>query len=135
MKHVRKHSMIRWIILLCLPLLLTISCLEDEEEVYFWVSIDAIQCMGNPWEQDWLEKHDDNNDLWHDLSETEKMDVFKTYYKEQGVTIYDLKRTWPYETTCAACACKRGDRFYCYIEDADVDRMLEWGFVLDYPEE
>ncbi|BFN36939.1 hypothetical protein FMIA91_08180 [Fidelibacter multiformis] len=134
MIHVRKYIMNRWLILLFLSLLFATSCLDDEEE-YTWVSIDAIQCMGNPWEQDWLEKHDDNYDLWHDLSETEKMDVFKTYYKEQGVTIYDMERTWPYETTCAACACKRGDRFYCYIEDSDVDRMLEWGFVLDYPEE
>jgi hypothetical protein len=134
MIHIRKNIMNRWLILLFLPLLLATSCLDDEE-VYTWVSIDTIQCMGNPWEQDWIEKHDDNYDLWHDLSEAEKMDVFKNYYEKQGVTIYDLKRTWPYETTCHACACKRGDRFYCYIEDADVDAMLNRGFVLDYPEE
>ena len=135
MKRVGTYIMIRWVLLLCLPLLLITSCLEEEEEIYFWVSIDAIQCMGNPWEQAWLEANDENFDLWRELSETEKLDVFKTYYEEQGVTIYDMKRTWPYEVVCAACGCKRGDRLYCYIEDSDVDTMLEWGFVLDYPDE
>ena len=135
MKRIRTYIMKRWVLLLCLPLLLITSCLEEEEEVYFWVSIDPIQCLGNPWEQAWLEANEENYDLWRDLSETEKLDVFKAYHEEQGVTIYDMKRTFPYEVTCAACVCPRGDRFYCYIEDSDVDTMLEWGFVLDYPEE
>lgn len=102
-----------------------------EEENRVWVTIDPIQCMGNPWEQSWLAENDTNYVLWGQIKETQELSIIETYYENKGVNIYRIKQTFPYEGVCCACSCPRGDRIHCYIDEDDLIRMQEWGFQLE----
>lgn len=90
--------------------------------------LDPIQCLGNPWEQAWLEEHDHDYDSYP-TSESERLAIFEDYYGQKGVEIYDIRHKWVYETVCGACSCPNGDRILCEIDKQDLDEMLEWGFV------
>lgn len=94
-----------------------------------WVTINPIQCMLNPWEISWLEDHE--SDEWSDLSEAEQMDIFKKYYLEQGVPIFETRTSFPNNESCRACTCPRGDQIEALINVSDIDKMLDWGFSLD----
>lgn len=60
-----------------------------------WVIIDPIQCLGNPWEQAWLEEHDDDYDAYP-KSEGDRRKIFVHYYEIKGVEIDKIKQTYPY---------------------------------------
>lgn len=92
-----------------------------------WVFIDPIQCLGNPWEQAWLEEHNDDYDAYP-KSEEDRLKIFVHYYEIRSVEIYKIKQTYPYEDVCASCACPRGDRIRCLIHEDDVEQMVAWGF-------
>jgi len=92
------------------------ACLPIPEN-RVWVSIDPIQCGGNPWQQD-----RSGEDHMGELS------VIKKYYEDRGIVICEMRRSWPYEATCLACSCPRGDRVYLYIDERGVEQMREWGF-------
>ena len=96
-----------------------------------WVVTDPVQCLGNPWEIDWLEKHEKDNSAWSELSPEEKVDVFVEYYSEFGIEIKSVQKSFLEEDVCAACSCPRGDRFHCLIDKQDLDEMLELGFSLE----
>lgn len=105
----------------------TISC----NETWVWMSIDPVQCGGNPWEQLWLADHDNDYTKLYSLTSEEELTLIKEYYQTRGIVIYRIKRTYPYDATCAACTCPRGDRIHCSVNDRDIDRMLEMGFVVE----
>jgi len=111
-----------------LGLILIFSCENEDLE---WVTIDPIQCMGNPWELAWGEEYGEDYDLWSELGAEGQMDVFETYYEDQGVVIHEIKTSFPYDAVCAACSCPRGDRIHCSVSEEDVDQMLELGFELE----
>jgi len=96
-----------------------------------WVSIDPIQCSGNPWEQAWFEEHDVMDSLWATYTKDQKLDIFEQFYEDQGVEIKEIEVTYPYDAVCAACFCPRGDRIHCRIDEEDLDIMLDLGFVKD----
>ncbi|MEE9466260.1 MAG: hypothetical protein V3W14_11895 [Candidatus Neomarinimicrobiota bacterium] len=98
--------------------------LNENERI--WVSIDPIQCLGNPWEQDWLLAHEYDEyprDQWDQLR------IFREFYEDQGVEIHGIEVTFPHEVVCGACFCPRGDRISCLVDEADLPAFLGWGFV------
>ena len=104
------------------------ACKEDENRE--WVAIDPIQCMGNSWEQDWLEKNNDDYELYSTFSINQRLQIFKRYFENLGIEIYKLEQTYPYDATCSACTCPRGDRIHCFISENDIDQMLIYGFKI-----
>lgn len=108
--------------------LFILSCSSQDR---VWVYKDPIQCLGNPWEQAWLAAHNDDWGLWHDLSDADQLQVFVKYYGDVGIEIHQYRQTFPYEFTCEACDCPRGDRIHCLINNNDVAKMVAWGFSLD----
>ena len=109
-------------------LIFMISCTNP---VRTWVTIDPIQCMGNSWEQDWLEDNAEDYDLWNELDVSGRESVFINYYENQGIIIHEMKTSYPYDAVCLACICPRGDRIHCSVDDDDVDKMLELGFSVE----
>jgi hypothetical protein len=106
----------------CAPLPMT----QPPEETT-WVEIDPIQCLGNPWEQDWLESH--NND-YASYPRDDEFEVIKDYYEKQGIAIFDVKSERKYEIVCEACSCPRGDSLSLLVSDSDVGVMLELGYKI-----
>ncbi len=103
----------------------------NEEENREWVTIDPIQCMGNTWEQDGLENNNDDSELYVKLSDSERLQIFEQYFEKLGIEINKLEQTFPYDATCSACSCPRGDRIHCYINESDIDQMLSFGFKIE----
>ena len=103
----------------------------NEEENREWVTIDPIQCMGNIWEHDWLENNNDDYELYVKLSDSERLQIFEQYFEQLGIEINKLEQTFPYDATCSACSCPRGDRIHCYINESDIDQMLSFGFKIE----
>lgn len=96
-----------------------------------WVEIDPIQCLGNPWEVDWLESHNMNYSSYFYENKTW---VIEKYYKKQGITILGIQsvtftgKFGEPMTTCLACHCLAGYRLYLSVYNFDVSKMLELGY-------
>ena len=99
-----------------------------------WMSIAPIQCLGNPWEQDWLANHDDNYDAYpRDLSkpglEEEEKEIIQSYYQQRGVTIEAFATTEWDGAVCLACSCPQGYTMYTLVAERHEQTMLDFGYV------
>ncbi|MFQ6678134.1 MAG: hypothetical protein ACE5D0_07395 [Fidelibacterota bacterium] len=107
-------------------LIFSASCNKGpKKEIVF---IDPIQCLGNPWDADWLESHKYNE---YPQTESGRLQIFEDYYNKQGITMYDVYSEWVYNAVCDACFCPTGERYYCTVDAGDVDFLLESGFQLE----
>lgn len=99
-----------------------------------WMSIAPIQCMGNPWEQDWLASHNNDYDSYPadpttpELEAGEK-EIIRDYFARQGVRIERLDSKQFDGAVCLACSCPAGYTMFALIDDVAKDRMLELGFA------
>ena len=91
------------------------------------MQINPVQCLGNPWERDWLNSHSNDYNLYKNSNE---FDVIKDYYKKQGIVIFDVRKERTMEIVCDACSCPRGDTIYVSISDSDAGKMLNLGFKM-----
>ncbi|UCG50428.1 MAG: hypothetical protein JSW58_09440 [Candidatus Latescibacterota bacterium] len=104
-----------------------------------WVATDPIQCLGNPWEQDWLEAHGGDYEAYpRDPStpglEPEEEEIITEYYdREHDVKIFDIETAETYEGVCRACSCPQGYTLYLLIPTLDVETMLDLGYTLEGP--
>ena len=108
-----------------------ISFWVDLADTKLWVAIDPIQCLGNAWEQDWLASHDNDYDAYP-RDEENRLSIFREFYEQQGVAIYETKVSIILEDVCAACGCPTGERIHCLIDEAGLPAMLDWGFVEEH---
>ncbi|MBN1275353.1 hypothetical protein JXA12_03605 [Candidatus Woesearchaeota archaeon] len=123
---------------LLLGMILMAGCVNQgldlpNEDGKTWVQIDPVQCLGNPWEVDWIGSHDDDHsaypgDVHTSELEQEEVQIIKGYYQEQGVTIFDVRSEWTHEVVCEACSCPQGYTLYLLVSDSDVDKMRELGY-------
>lgn len=91
-----------------------------------WVEIDPVQCMGNPWEIDWIENGGDPALYPRDLAE--RFEIIREYYEGLGVEIIDGSAWWTMPVTCRACSCPEGYTVYVRIWVEDVEYMLDGGW-------
>jgi len=75
-----------------------------------WVSIDPVQCGGNPWNPPGLTPEE--------------------YYRGLGIDVTASATIRVFDVVCAACSCPTGDRVYLNIGEQSLDFMLGEGFVL-----
>ncbi len=104
-----------------------------------WVEINPVQCMGNPWERDWLDAN--NNDVSAyprgpdaPLPGPEVIELIKDYYAKQGVEVMDAKSAWVMQAVCEACSCPEGYTLYLSIAASDVEKMTGLGFKVSAEE-
>ena len=116
----------KYTLLICAIFLFLVSCDKGPEKEL--VYIDPIQCLGNPWDIEWLEFHDYDE---YPQMESGRLQIFTDYYEKQGVEMTDVRSEWILGGECAACSCPTGERFYCMVDERDVDFLLESGFYLD----
>ena len=116
----------KFTLLICAILLFWVSCNKGPEREL--VYIDPIQCLGNPWDGDWLESNDVED---YPQTESGRLQIFTDYYEKLGVKMVDVYSEWVYNATCDACSCPTGERYYCMVDEADVDFLLESGFSQD----
>ena len=128
-------------LLVLLPVAIVLLVLSEDRgflpdvEDKTWVQTDPTQCMTNPWEEDWLESNNyDYSSYPKDVHtpglEQEEVEIIKSYYQRQGITVFDVKSKQTHEVVCAACFCPEGYTLYLLISDSDVPTMLQWGYEI-----
>lgn len=104
----------RLVIILTLLTFCTMSCNRDYTTYpnpdWVWVAIEPIQCMGNPWERDWLESHNRDyaaypSDPTKPGLEPEEYNIIKDFYKKQRVSVFAAETAPKYDSVCNACSC------------------------------
>lgn len=71
-----------------------------------WVTIDPIQCLGNPWEQDWLQTHEYDQ---YPRDERGRLRIFREYYEQQDVSFHTITLSGTGAGgTCDGCGCSDG---------------------------
>lgn len=122
------------LIVLTLTLLLS-GCTKQTSKLEIqkiWVKIDPIQCLGNPWQQDWLNNHNMNYSLYPQALKNfnPEINIIKEYYGKKGVIIYDIKSKATRDIVCNACSCPTGTTLYFLIDDSNTNKMLEFGYSI-----
>lgn len=99
-----------------------------------WIEGYPIQCLGNPWEQEWLEQND-NNYAAYPQSKQDRLAIMKNYYVRQDKTIYEAKILTFEELfgenvgVCEACSCSAGYVLYLLVPQKDVDWWLNFSYM------
>jgi len=137
MKTTLSHYKTAAALLLTLTALLTIPSCEGGGGALLlpnrtWVAIDPVQCLGNPWEMDWLAHHA-NDYLAYPRDIDSQLAIVREYYARIGVDI-DQSLSVPNGLgVCDACSCPRGDTIYLHVRDRDLRTMLVLGFRVETP--
>jgi len=102
------------------------------DEKNTWINMDPIQCLGNPWEFDWLKK---NNNQYSKYPignprkiENQEIKIIKEFYKNQNINIFDIKSTSLNVDTCSACSCPQGYKLYVSVSKEDAEKMVRMGW-------
>ncbi len=104
-----------------------------------WVATEPIQCLGNPWERDWLASHDGDygsypKDPTKPGLEPAEVEIIRDYYRRQGVVVFEAATKGRYEVVCAACSCPEGYTLYLEVRRQDVERMTSFGYRQESPD-
>lgn len=103
-----------------------------------WVATDPIQCLGNPWERDWVESHNGDRASYPGDPITPELDpmeieIITDYYERQGVKVLQAETVQKHDNVCAGCMCPLGYTLYLLVPEEDVSTMLDLGFRLETP--
>jgi len=103
-----------------------------------WVAIEPIQCLGNPWERDWLESHGGDyasypKDPTTPGLEPKEVEIIKDFYRRRGVVVFRAETRPKYEVVCAACSCPEGHTLYLQVRLEDLETMLSYGYREESP--
>lgn len=104
-----------------------------------WVEIDPIQCLGNPWEQDWLKSHNNDYHSYPHSAYSEGIDdgesiIIKDFYKKQGITVFDVRSGYGDKVIWASCSSSTGYTLYLMVSESSVDKMLNLNYTMSQEE-
>jgi hypothetical protein len=97
-----------------------------------WLATEPIQCLGNDWERDWLDRHDGDYDSYPRDREPQS-EIIKDYYRSQGVEVFEITTKRRKEAVCTACSCPQGFTLYVRVGEGDTKVMLSLGFREESP--
>jgi hypothetical protein len=97
-----------------------------------WMSYRPVQCLGNPWEINWLAKGNDYGDYPRDLLDggfnSEEGKIIRNYFSDEGVEVRDIYTHSFSEVTCASCDCPIGYDLFVSVDENEADIMEDAGF-------
>lgn len=96
-------------------LILSSCTLNQDKESLF---IDPIQCLGNEWDD-------------YPSTEDGRLKIFIDYYESLDIIMVDTYSEWVWDAVCHACSCPTGERYYCTVNESDVEFLLDSGFNLE----
>lgn len=88
-----------------------------------WISYEPTQCSSPPWISSWASLHQDQP--FYKLAEEEQYQVIKNYYRDTGITVYDVKYRTSESPRCEACGCSAGYIIDFQVDDVDVNKLRE----------
>ena len=103
-----------------------------------WVAIEPRQCLTNSWEQDWLDRHGNDerypsDPTWPRRFTPEEIAIIQDYYSRQGVVVFQATARQSSDVVCLACSCGEGHTLYLLVRDEDVETMVGFGYRVEMP--
>ncbi len=92
-----------------------------------WVETMPLQCLSNPWQQEWLQGH--GNDPSQYPHERER-DILRMYFLKRGVDFGDYRKEAVADAVCAACSCPTGYAAFLQINQQDLPVFEQHSFRL-----
>lgn len=92
-----------------------------------WVEAMPLQCLSNPWQQEWLQGH--GNDPSQYPHERER-DILRLYFLKRGVDFAEYRAESVADAVCAACTCPAGYAAFLQISQQDLPVFEQHGFRL-----
>ena len=120
------------IIMICMLALVSCRYPLDPLGIKTWVATDPIQCLGNPWEQAWLEEHGGDYASYPG-DRMEQFEIIRDYYSDIGIRIFRITTRNTYSVVCCACSCAAGYTLYLLVSEDDVPAMIELGYRVSAP--
>lgn len=99
-----------------------------------WVALTMRQCLGNPWERDWLNQ-DGNEYSEYPIDINEQTEIARDYYYRQEIELIDLKMCFTGVCACTACSCCSGYTLWLYVPDKYLDTLIDLGYRKEDPPE
>lgn len=106
-----------------------------EEAPSVWMETDPIQCLGNPWEEDWLSKegreYGDYPKGNPRIVEKQEMEIIIDFFKRKGVSVYEVNsKSYPEEmAVCDACTCPAGYTLYLRVPESQAEKLEGFKFT------
>jgi len=120
-------------------LLFFFACRSKKESMsgeYVRMQIEPVQCLGNPWEQDWLEvhgmKYEDYPRGRPRQLEAEEKEIIRSFFEKEGIRIYKIEGI-PFPDSvmvCDACDCPQGYTLEVWAAPGDTARLRTFGFKI-----
>lgn len=95
------------------------------ENRFLWVETMPVQCLGNPWQQDWL-KNNGGREVGYPVELDQQ--ILAEFFKRQGAAILDSQVDQLYEAVCASCSCPTGKLIFLNIHEVAYPIFAENGF-------
>lgn len=92
-----------------------------------WVETLPLQCLTNPWQQEWLKEHGLDPSQYPHERET---DILRIYFLKRGVDFAEYRTEEVWDATCAACSCPAGYAAFLQINQQDLPVFEQRGFRL-----
>lgn len=132
-----KHVIYSLILLTLVACQATNQATQAKDAATTWLVIAPVQCLGNPWETDWLANHDNDYNGYPigDPLVIEKAEatIIRQYFTAQGYTILKITSK-PFGNdilVCDACHCPQGYYLYLQAATTDVAALVEqYGFTI-----
>ena len=97
-----------------------------------WLAFTMVQCLGNPWERDWLNQ-DGNEYSDYPRDVEEQIQIARDYYQRQGVELLDVQMCVSDACPCRACSCCSGYTLWLRVSDEFIDTLIDLGFRIEDP--
>ena len=118
-----------------LTLTKTKPIVENLFEENIWVTMNPIQCLGNPWEFDWLKKNKNQYSQYPidipNKIDTKEIEIIKKFYINKEIDIWDIKSTPINDTICTTCSCPQGYKLYVLVSKKDAKKMIKMGWKIN----
>lgn len=98
----------------------------DEKDLV-WVETMPVQCLGNPWQQEWLKEH---GNKYEEYPQEQEQEILKLFFLKRGAVVYASNTAWVWEATCLACSCPAGYAQYLKVHKKDLPVFEEYGFQI-----
>jgi len=100
-----------------------------------WLSTKPIQCLGNPWEKDWLAANDNDYSAYPigdpRIIEVPEKAIITAFFARQEIDILDIESE-PFDDdvmVCDACHCPQGYTLKINVSKEDAEKLsAEFGF-------
>lgn len=106
---------------------------KNAQNKIVWLTIDPIQCLGNPWEKAWVAENSyEEYPIGHPREfETVEEMILREYFTNQDIVISKVQhKSYPEDMmVCEACSCPAGYHLYIAVDPKFKDRLVdEFGF-------